>query len=117
MDVRLQPEKEARLAQIAAQRELTTEELARDIICRYLEEAKSSAEPTPGARGGLGTEIAALFRGHGLEHPIPQLKITIESPFDPPKKTAGLRPADSRGRLSPHKFSRKPSRSRRKKRA
>jgi hypothetical protein len=113
MEVRLQPEKEAQLTRIAAQRGVTTEELAREIICRYLGEDKSSA-PAPVARGGLGTEIAALFRGHGLEHPIPQLKITIESPFAPsPKKSSGLRPADSRGRLSPHK----PSRGRRKKRA
>ena len=108
MDVRLNPAKEARLTKIAAQRGLTGEELARQIISRYLEEDKTfiDVEPAANERGGLGTEIAALFSKHGLD-------FVLESPFDPSPKTAGLRPADSRGRQSP----RKSSRSRRKKRA
>jgi hypothetical protein len=60
--------------------------------------------------GGLGTELSALFPKHGPD-------FVLESPFDLPAKAAGLRPADSRGRLSPHESPRRPSRSRRKKRA
>jgi predicted transcriptional regulator len=40
MDIRLQPEKEARLAQIAAQRGLKTDELAQLVLSRYLEDDK-----------------------------------------------------------------------------
>jgi hypothetical protein len=106
MEVRLQPEKEAQLARIAAHRGATTEELALEIVCRYLEEDRASAEPAPDMRRGLGTEISAIFSKHGLD-------VALESPFDLPQKTVGLRPASSRGQPSP----RKPSRSRRKKRA
>ena len=109
MNIRLQPEEEAQLAKIAVQRGLTREELAEQIICHYLEEAKGSiADTKADDRGGLGTELAALFSKHGLD-------VALESPFDP-QPVAGLRPADSRGRL-PRKSSRKTSRSRRKKRA
>ena len=38
MEVRLQPEKEAQLAQIAAQRGLKTDELAQQVLSRYLED-------------------------------------------------------------------------------
>jgi hypothetical protein len=111
MEVCLQPEKEAQLAQIAAQRGVTTEELAREIVCGYLEGDKASAKPARDMRRGLGTEISAIFSKHGLD-------VALESPFDPPKKAAGLRRVDSRGRLAPHKSPpHEPSRSRRKKRA
>ena len=74
-----------------------------------MEEHKiSGVDPAADRRGGLGTEIAALFSKHGLKRG----NFALESRSDPPK-AAGLRPADSRGRLSPHK----PSRNRRKKRA
>jgi hypothetical protein len=64
--------------------------------------------------GGLGTEISKLFSKHGLDVPIPELRgFTIQNPFESsPPKAAGLRPADSRGRLSPHKPSRKPRKKR-----
>jgi hypothetical protein len=116
MEVRLQPEKEAQLVRIADERGMTREELARQIIGRFLEEndISPSADPVD-HRGGLGTELSALFSKHGLDAPIPELRgFTIQNPFETSRKTAaGLRPADSRGRLSP----RKPSRSRRSKRA
>ena len=38
MEVRLQPEKEARLAQIAEQRGLKPAELAQQVLSRYLED-------------------------------------------------------------------------------
>jgi hypothetical protein len=77
--------------------------------------ASLSAAPARPEKG-LGTEISAIFSKHGLDAPIPELRgFTIQNPFEssPPKKAAGLRLPDSRGRLSPHK----PSRIRRKKRA
>jgi hypothetical protein len=106
MNIRLQPQQKTRLAEIADQRRMTKGELARQIISRYLDEHKASDDPAVNDRGGLGTEIALLFSKHGLD-------VVLESPFDPPTKAAGLRPADSRGRLSSHT----PSRSRGKKRA
>jgi hypothetical protein len=109
VNIRLQPGQRARLVEIAAHRGVTTEKLVREIVCRYFEEDKATVKLESGQnhRGGLGTEIAALFPKHGPD-------FVIESPL----KAAGLRPADSRGRLSPHKPSpRKYSRSRRKKRA
>jgi len=105
MNIRLQPRHETRLAGIA-DHGMTKGELARQIICRYLDEDKASVETAVDDRSGLGTELTALFPKHGLD-------FAIESPFERPAKAAGLRPADSRGRLSPQK----PSRSRRKKRA
>ena len=38
MEIRLQPEKEAQLAQIAAQRGLKTDELAQRVLSRYLDD-------------------------------------------------------------------------------
>ena len=38
MELRLQPEKEAQLAQIAAQKGLDPDELARQVLSRYLED-------------------------------------------------------------------------------
>jgi hypothetical protein len=113
MNIRLQPGQRARLVEIAAHRGVTTEKLVREIVCRYFEEDKATVKLESGQNhhGGLGTEIAALFPKHGPD-------FVIESPFEPSSKAAGLHPADSRGRLSPHKPSpRKYSRSRRKKRA
>lgn len=104
--VRLQPGREAQLAEIAAKRGVTKEELARDIICRYLEKDRLSAvEPAKDHRGGFGSEIAALFSKHGLDSPIPELRgFTIQIPFESsPKKATKPRPADTRGRLSPPK--------------
>lgn len=105
MLVPLRPKQRERLTEIASQRGLTNKALVQQIISRYLEENKASfAEPAADDRGGLGTEIAALFCKHGLD-------VALASPFDPPPKAARRRPADSRGQLSPHE----PSRSRRKK--
>ena len=61
MEVRLQPEKEARLAQIAAQRGLKTDELAEQVLSRYLEDDKRFIEAV-----NLG--LAAAERGEFLEH-------------------------------------------------
>jgi hypothetical protein len=116
MEVHLQRKEKERLARIAARRGMRGQELASQIICRYLQEDKASVNVEPAAddRGRLGTELAALFPKHGPDFVIPELRgYTIESPFEPSPKAAGLRPADSRGRLSPHKS----SRGRRKKRA
>jgi len=78
----------------------------RQILGCYPEENKAPlVQSAADDRGGLGTELSALFPKGGPD-------FVIESPFDLPQKAAGLRPADSRGRLSPHKS----SRSRRKKR-
>jgi hypothetical protein len=110
MNIRLLPNQEARLIDIAAQRGMTEQMLVQQIIRSFLAEHPSPAKSAADNRGGLGTELAALFAGHGLDAPL-------ESPFDPPKKAAGLRPADSRGRLSPHKPSPKALSKARKKRA
>ncbi len=118
MRVVLQPKQRQHLTKIAAQRGMTTEELARQIICRYLEGDKASlVKRAVPDRGGLGTEIASLFPKHGLDFSIPELRFTIQNPFESPKRAAQLRAADGRGRLSPHKPSPKSSSSRRKKRA
>ncbi|MFY9559005.1 MAG: hypothetical protein WAQ52_02105 [Terriglobales bacterium] len=61
MEVRLQPEKEARLAQIAAQRGLKTDELAEQVLSRYLEDDKRFIEAV-----NLG--LAAADRGEFVEH-------------------------------------------------
>jgi predicted transcriptional regulator len=61
MEVRLQPEKEAQLAQIAAQRGLKTDELAEKVLSRYLEDDKHFVEAV-----NLG--LAAAERGEFIEH-------------------------------------------------
>ena len=61
MEVRLQPEKEARLAQIAAQRGLKTDELAEQVLSRYLEDDKRFIE-------AVNIGIAAADRGEFVEH-------------------------------------------------
>jgi predicted transcriptional regulator len=61
MEVRLQPEKEAQLAQIAAQRGLNPDELAQQVLSRYLEDDKHFVEAV-----NLG--LAAAERGEFVEH-------------------------------------------------
>ena len=60
MEVRLQPEKEAQLAQIATQRGLKTDELAQQILSRYLEDDSHFIEAV-----NLG--LAAADRGEFVE--------------------------------------------------
>ncbi|MGA2424012.1 MAG: hypothetical protein ABSG07_08420 [Terriglobales bacterium] len=61
MEVRLQPEKEAQLAQIAAQRGLKTDELAQQVLSSYLEDDTRFVEAV-----NLG--LAAADRGEFVEH-------------------------------------------------
>ena len=61
MEVRLQPEKEAQLAQIAAQRGLNPDELVQQVLSRYLEDDKHFVEAV-----NLG--LAAAERGEFVEH-------------------------------------------------
>ncbi len=61
MEVRLQPEKEAQLAQIAEQRGLKTDELAQQVLTRYLEDDRRFIEAV-----NLG--LAAADRGEFVEH-------------------------------------------------
>ncbi len=61
MEVRLQPEKEAQLAQIAAQRGLKIDELAQQVLSRYLEDDTRFIEAV-----NLG--LAAADRGEFVEH-------------------------------------------------
>jgi predicted transcriptional regulator len=68
MEVRLQPDKEAQLAQIAAQRGLKTGELAEQVLSRYLEDDKRFIEAV-----NLG--LAAADRGEFVEHDEVGLRI------------------------------------------
>jgi predicted transcriptional regulator len=61
MEVRLQPEKEAQLAQIAAQRGLNTDELAQQVLSRYLEDDIRFVE-------AVNVGLAAADRGEFVEH-------------------------------------------------
>ena len=61
MDVPLQPEKEARLAEIASQRGLKTGELAQQVLSRYLDDDKRFIEAV-----NLG--LAAAEHGDFVEH-------------------------------------------------
>ncbi len=61
MEVHLQPEKEAQLAQIAEQRGLKTDELAQQVLTRYLEDDSHFIEAV-----NLG--LAAADRGEFVEH-------------------------------------------------
>jgi len=61
MEVPLKPEKEARLAQIAAQRGLNADELVQQVISRYLEDDTRFVEAV-----NLG--LAAAQRGDFVEH-------------------------------------------------
>ena len=61
MEVPLQPEKEAQLAEIASQRGLKTNELAQQVLSRYLEDDTRFVEAV-----NLG--LAAAERGDFVEH-------------------------------------------------
>ncbi len=61
MEVRLQPEKVEQLAQIAAQRGLKPDELAQQVLSRYLEDDSRFIEAV-----NLG--LAAADRGDFVEH-------------------------------------------------
>ncbi len=61
MEVPLQPEKEAQLAQIATQRGLKIDELAQQVLTRYLEDDTRFIEAV-----NLG--LAAAERGDFVEH-------------------------------------------------
>jgi predicted transcriptional regulator len=61
MEVRLQPEKEAQLAQIAAQRGLNPDELVQQVLSRYLEDDKHFVE-------AVNIGLAAAERGEFVEH-------------------------------------------------
>lgn len=61
MEVPLQPDKEAQLAQIAAQRGLRTDELAQEVLSRYLDDDRHFIEAV-----NLG--VAAAERGQFVEH-------------------------------------------------
>jgi predicted transcriptional regulator len=61
MEVRLQPEKEAQLAQIAAQRGMKTDELAQQVLSRYLEDDSHFIE-------AVSVGLAAADRGEFVEH-------------------------------------------------
>ena len=61
MEVRLQPDNEAQLAQIAAQRGLKTDELAQQVLSRYLEDDIRFIE-------AVNVGLAAADRGEFVEH-------------------------------------------------
>lgn len=61
MEVPLQPEKEAQLAQIAAERGLRTDELAQEVLSLYLEDDKRFIE-------AVNVGLAAAERGEFVEH-------------------------------------------------
>lgn len=61
MEVHLQPDKEARLAEIAAQRGLKTDELAQQVLSHYLNDDKRFVE-------AVNAGVAAAERGELLEH-------------------------------------------------
>ena len=61
MEVPLQPDKEARLTQIAAQKGLNPDELAQQVISRYLEDDTRFVEAV-----NLG--LAAAERGDFVDH-------------------------------------------------
>jgi predicted transcriptional regulator len=61
MEVRLQPEKEAQLAQIAAQRGLDPNELVQQVLSRYLKDDRHFVE-------AVNVGLAAADRGDLVEH-------------------------------------------------
>jgi predicted transcriptional regulator len=61
MELRLHPEKEAQLAQIAAQKGLDPDELARQVLSRYLEDDTHFIE-------AVNIGLAAADRGDFVEH-------------------------------------------------
>ena len=71
--VNLEEEVKARLQRRAARHGRSMEEEVREILRDALKEDDSPA-------GGLGTEIASLFTGIGLEADIPELRGHIITP-------------------------------------
>ena len=69
MEVRLQPEKEAQLAEITAQRGLKTDELARQVLSLYLEDDKRFIE-------AVNIGLAAAEGGDFVEHEEVGKKLT-----------------------------------------
>ena len=61
MEIRLEPEQEAQLAQIAAQRGLKTDQLAEQVLTRYLEDDRHFIE-------AVNVGLAAAARGDFVEH-------------------------------------------------
>jgi len=61
VEVRLQPEKEAQLAQIAAQKGLNPDELVQQVLSRHLEDDKHFVE-------AINIGLAAAERGEFVEH-------------------------------------------------
>ncbi len=61
MEVRLQPEKEAQLAEIAAQRGLKADELAQQVLSHYLEDDSHFIQ-------AVNIGLAAAERGDFVEH-------------------------------------------------
>ncbi len=61
MEIRLHPEKDAQLAQIAAQRGLKTDELAQEVLNHYLEDDTRFIE-------AVNIGLAAAERGDLVEH-------------------------------------------------
>jgi predicted transcriptional regulator len=61
MEIRLQPDKEAQLAQIAAQRGLKTDELAQQVLSHYLEDDTRFIQ-------AVNIGMAAAERGDFVEH-------------------------------------------------
>jgi predicted transcriptional regulator len=61
MEVRLQPEKEAQVAQIAAQRGLDPNELVQQVLSRYLEDDRHFV-------AAVNVGLAAADRGDFVEH-------------------------------------------------
>ncbi len=61
MEVHLHPEKEAQLAQIAAQKGLKTDELANQVLSRYLEDDAHFIEK-------VNAGIAAAEHGNFVDH-------------------------------------------------
>jgi predicted transcriptional regulator len=61
MEVRRQPEKEAQLAEIAAQRGLKTDELAQQVLSHHLEDDNRFIE-------AVNVGLAAAERGEFVEH-------------------------------------------------
>lgn len=74
----LEDDVKARLQRRAKRHGHSLEEEVRDILRNV---AKAEDRPT----GGLGSDIARRFEGHGLDEDIPELRgYTIEPPtFDP----------------------------------
>jgi plasmid stability protein len=71
----LETEVKTRLQRRAALHGRSMEEEARDILRDALKEEMPSA-------GGLGTEIAALFKDIGLEEEIPELRGYTVTPIE-----------------------------------